>query len=440
VAFAGRPLPGWYDDAKLGIFIHWGPYAVPCYAPLANDMGEMMEHGNWADAFRATPYTEWYLNSWSIPGSPVAEHHAATYGAGTYADFVAEFVERARGATVADWVPLFAGAGARYVVPVTKHHDGFLMWRSATPNPHRRGWMAERDHIGELAAATRAAGMRFGVYYSGGLDWTFQPPPITDLASLIAAVPNTPEYAEYATAHVDELIDRFAPCALWNDIGWPRRLDPNELFARYYAAVPDGIVNDRFDIAAVARGRLHADIGTPEYSTKPRGARKWEVCRGIGRGFGYNRNETEATLLAPDDLIWMLVDIVGRGGNLLLNIGPSADGQIPFAQAMRLTALGWWLRVNGAAIYGTRPGGSTTTADGRDVRLTVDADGVRYAVVRGAPSSELRVLLDRPAEGAEIRMLGNDRALPWAWRDGELRVALPDHLPAAPATAFSISA
>jgi alpha-L-fucosidase len=164
------------------------------------------------------------------------------------------------------------------------------------------------------------------------------------------------------------------------------------------------------------------------------------VCRGIGRGFGYNRNETEATLLAPDDLIWMLVDIVGRGGNLLLNIGPSADGQIPFAQAMRLTALGWWLRVNGAAIYGTRPGGSTTTADGRDVRLTVDADGVRYAAVRGAPSSELRVLLDRPAEGAEIRMLGNDRALPWAWRDGELRVALPDHLPAAPATAFSISA
>lgn len=440
VPFADRPLPVWHDDVKLGIFIHWGPYAVPCWAPLSNDMGEMMEHGNWADAFRATPYTEWYLNSWAIEGSPVAAHHDAVYGPSvTYADFVASFVERAGGASVADWVPLFAAAGARYVVPVTKHHDGFLMWHSDVPNPHRAGWMAQRDHIGELAAATADAGMRFGVYYSGGLDWTFVPPPITDLASLIAAVPNNPEYAEYATAHVHELIERFRPCALWNDIGWPSRLDPNDLFARYYEAVPDGIVNDRFDIVRVARGQLHADIATPEYSTKPRGNRKWEVCRGIGRGFGYNREETEATLLPPDDLIWMLVDIVARGGNLLLNVGPGADGQIPFAQALRLTALGWWLRVNGAAIYGTRPGGTCVAGDGRAVACTVGADGTRFVIAQGAPSGTWAVPVDAPGEGAEVRMLGNARPLPWRWRDGTLSVELPDHLPPAPATAFSIS-
>ncbi|MFT3853660.1 MAG: alpha-L-fucosidase [Ilumatobacteraceae bacterium] len=440
VPFADRPLPAWHDDAKLGIFVHWGPYAVPCWAPLANDMGEMMEHGNWADAFRATPYTEWYLNSWAIEGSPVAAHHESVYGPSvTYADFVASFLERAGGASVADWVPLFAAAGARYVVPVTKHHDGFLMWHSDVPNPHRDGWMAQRDHIGELAAATADAGMRFGVYYSGGLDWTFVPPPITDLASLIAAVPNSPEYAEYATAHVHELIERFRPCALWNDIGWPSRLDPNDLFARYYAAVPDGIVNDRFDIVRVARGQLHADIATPEYSTKPRGNRKWEVCRGIGRGFGYNREETEATLLSPDELIWMLVDVVARGGNLLLNVGPGADGQIPFGQALRLTALGWWLRVDGAAIYGTRPRGTCVAGDGRAAACTVGADGTRFVIAQGAPSGTWSVPVDAPGDGAEVRMLGNARPLPWRWRDGTLSVELPDHLPPAPATAFSIS-
>ena len=173
--FAGRPLPQWYDDAKFGIFIHWGPYAVPCYAPVDRDMGELMRAGDWAEVFKWSPYTEWYLNSWALEGSPTAAHHAATYGELSYTSFVDEFRARSGGADVAQWVPLFAQAGARYVVPVTKHHDGFLMWRSGIPNPHREGWMAERDHIAELASATRAAGLRFGVYYSGGIDWTFQP-------------------------------------------------------------------------------------------------------------------------------------------------------------------------------------------------------------------------------------------------------------------------
>ncbi len=106
---------------------------------------------------------------------------------------------------------------------------------------------------------------------------------------------------------------------------------------------------------------------------------------------------------------------------------------------MRLTALGWWLRVNGAAIYGTRAGGSATASDGRDVRLTVGAEGNRYVIARGAPSGAWSVTVDEPADGAEVRLLGNERALPFAWRDGELRITLPDHLPAAPATAFSIS-
>jgi alpha-L-fucosidase len=440
VPFIGRPLPAWYDDAKFGIFIHWGPYAVPCFAPVDKDMGELFEAGDWAEVFKWSPYTEWYLNSWSLPGSATAAHHAAAHGDRTYASFVEEFRSRSAGVNVAVWAELFAAAGARYVVPVTKHHDGFLMWRSSIPNPFNDGWMAERDHIGELADAVRAQGMRFGTYYSGGLDWTFSPPPIDSFMAMINNVPSSPEYAEYATAHVDELVDRYQPSVLWNDIAWPFSLDPNDVIGRYYDRVPDGIVNDRFNMRAVGSGDLHADIVTPEYSTKANAVRKWEVCRGIGRSFGYNRMETEAMMPTVDDLVWMVADIVGRGGNLLLNVGPSADGQIPLGQAVRLTALGWWLRVNGAAIYDTRPAAnhSGTTADGREVRFTVDGD-TRFAIVRGAPPGELRLPDITAADGAEVRMLGNDRVLPHSQRGGDLVVELPDHLPPSPATVFSIS-
>jgi alpha-L-fucosidase len=435
--FEGRPLPQWYEDAKFGIFIHWGPYAVPCFAPVDHDMGELMHAGDWEAVFRNSPYTEWYLNSWAIEGSDTEAHHASMYGDRTYESFVEEFRERSRGVDVSHWVELFQRAGARYVVPVTKHHDGFLMWRSDVPNPFKQHWMAERDHMAELAAATREAGMRFGLYYSGGIDWTFQPPPIRDLAGLFACTPSSPEYAEYAVAHVHELIERFQPSALWNDIGWPSSLDPNDIIGHYYAAVPDGVVNDRFNPIAAAVGQLHCDFRTPEYSTTA-AVGKWEVCRGIGRSFGYNRMENESTFPTVDDNIWMMCDIVARGGNLLLNVGPSADGQIPMAQVLRLTAQGWWLRINGDAIYGTTGMGTATTGDGRDVGYTRRGDA-SYAIVRGAPAGEVSFPFVDPGAGAQVRMLGNSRVLPHSWHDGTLRITVPDHLPAAPATVFAIN-
>ena len=447
--FAGRLLPSWYDDAKFGIFIHWGPYAVPCFAPVDQDMGDLFAAGDWAEVFRWSPYSEWYLNSLALEGSETARHHAAVYDSRTYAEFVGEFRDRSAGVDVAVWAELFANAGARYVVPVTKHHDGFLMWRSAIANPHREGWMAERDHIGELAAASRAAGMRFGVYYSGGLDWTFTPPPIDSLASMFANVPASLEYADYAEAQVFELIERHQPSLLWNDIAWPSAADPDDTIARYYDVVPDGVVNDRFDMVGVMQGRRHADFVTPEYSTRASTTMKWEVCRGIGRSFGYNRMESAATMPTVDELVWMLADIVARGGNLLLNVGPSADGQIPLAQVVRLTGLGWWLRVNGAAIFGTRPwpGHPPTTrrgighgagSDGREVRMTCDADHV-YAIVEGAPHTEFRLGGLTLPDGSEVTMLGNDRRLPHRCIGGELVISLPDHLPDSPATVFAIS-
>ena len=440
VPFASRPLPTWYDDAKFGIFIHWGPYAVPCYAPLDNDMGDLFAAGDWTAAFRESPYTEWYLNSWALEGSSTANRHAEVYGDRSYASFVDEFRARSRDVDVTRWAELFAAAGARYVVPVTKHHDGFLMWQSSIENPRRAGWMAERDHVGELSVATRAHGMRFGVYYSGGLDWTFNKPGFDSIVGLVQNIPVTQEYCDYATAHMHELVDRYAPSLLWNDIAWPMPLDPNDVFRYYYDHVPDGIVNDRYNLIAVGRGELHADIATPEYSTKASRDRKWEVCRGIGRSFGYNRMETEATMPSASELVWMLVDIVARGGNLLLNVGPTADGQIPMAQAARLTAVGWWLRVNGDAIYGTRPWRlqSAVTDDGRQVRYTAKQDIV-YACVEGGPTAELRLAGVAVGQGSVVWMLGNSRELAHHMSGDDLVISLADHLPASPATVFAIS-
>ena len=133
-----------------------------------------------------------------------------------------------------------------------------------------------------------------------------------------------------------------------------------------------------------------------------------------------------------------LADIVARGGNLLLNVGPTAEGQIPSTQAARLTGMGWWLRVNGDAIYGTRPGGVTTAADGRPVAMT-HTDTTTYLIAKGGPCDELRVECPKPGDGWEVRMMGNSRVLPHTWADGELRIALPDHLPASPATVFAIN-
>ena len=195
------------------------------------------------------------------------------------------------------WAKLFAQAGVRYVVLVSKHHDGWTLWPSATPNPFLPGWHATRDLVGELGVAVRAQGLRYGLYYSGGLDWTFEPGPIRDLPSLMKCIPQSAQYLAYANAHWRELIARYAPCVMWNDIGYPREADLVQLFADYYAAVPDGVVNDRF----VFGRQPHLDFNTPEYSAiADIYPRKWELTRGIGLAFGYNRNETPATFpLAP---------------------------------------------------------------------------------------------------------------------------------------------
>ena len=145
---------------------------------------------------------------------------------------------------------------------------------------------------------------------------------------------------------------------------------------------PDGVIDDRF-------GVKHSDFKSPEYETLDKiSETKWEECRGLGRSFGYNRAEGEAETIAPDELIYLLVDIVSKNGNLLLDVGPEADGTIPPVQMSRLQALGAWLRQNGEAIYGSQPWKRAVgeTADGIKVRFT-RKDSTVYATVMGQPKS-----------------------------------------------------
>ena len=188
----------------------------------------------------------------------------------------------------------------------------------------------------------------------------------------------------------------------------------SDLLVDYLTAVPDGTVNDRFITATgrqAPRAERHyrSDFATPEYASFDTPKRfKWETCRGIGASFGFNRDETDEHHLAVDELIRSFVDIVAKGGNLLLNVGPTGDGVIPELQASRLRALGGWLGVNGEAIRGTRPWtrAQTVTREGLDVRFT-QADGAVYALLLASPSAGSTVTIPAVPDLGSIELLGH---------------------------------
>ena len=404
--------------------MHWYTSTIPAFAPITDDPFTLAKEQGERVAFLESPYSEWYWNSLHFPESSVSKYHRATFGDVPYEDFVPQFFECAQGWQPDRWASLFAASGAMYCVMGTKHHDGALLWPSDTPNPHKgASWTSTRDIVGECADAVRAEGMRFGVYYSGGLDWTFTGAAIDGWASLYQHIPQSDEYHSYVEAHYRELIRKYRPDVLWNDIGYPRFGEGcADLFAHFYNANPEGVVNDRFDFLGVMGGKSHADFTTPEYSTTPAiGSKKFEVCRGIGTSFGYNQFEDSSTYASSTELIHMLVNVVADGGNLLLNVGPMASGEIPWAQQERLLAIGQWLSVNGDAIYASEPHStrSLTTSEGLVVRLTRGADGATYAIVLGRPDShELRIA---GLPGGAVSLLGHSGFLR---RTGDL-VELP---------------
>jgi alpha-L-fucosidase len=347
-----RETPAWFRDAKLGVFVHWGPYSVPAWAEPFGVFGSVEDEEEW---FRRNPYAEWYANTIRIDGSPARRHHQETYGGADYDTFLDAWRAEAFDADAV--MDLVAATGARYFVPTTKHHDGVTLWDApgtGDRNTVRRG--PGRDLVGEFREAAARRGIRFGVYYSGGLDWHFAPAPPLVRHIDDSVRPQDRAYADYAFDHVADLIERYRPDLLWGDIEYPDAGKAEggkslvELFRRFYATRPDGVVNDRW-------GETHWDFRTSEYAhdRASEGDGAWENCRGVGFSFGHNRLEDESHSLSGPEAIRHFLDVVSRGGNLLLNIGLTASGEVPPVQRSTLEALGVWNRVHADAVFASRP-------------------------------------------------------------------------------------
>jgi alpha-L-fucosidase len=471
-------IPQWYSDAKFGIFIHWGLYSLPAFAernPSYNFQSFMHDLMDLQDCGGRIPYAEWYLNALRIPGSATARYHEATYGKDVpYTAFQKPFEDYARSVDFGQWAEFFRIVGAKYVVMVTKHLDGYTLWPTQIKHPRRKDTYGSReDLVGKVTSAVRARGLKMGVYYSGGTDWTCIDKPIRTLPDFMEHQALGKTYREYATAQWLELIERYQPSLLWNDMGFPSGPDLNALFAHYYNTIEDGLVNDRWSqinmpanpIARAiylryitfalnmlkASGKalpetkitFHYDLKTQEYSPLTEiSTRSWELTRGLGNSFGYNAQEIAADMLTGRELIHMLADVVSKNGNLLINVGPKGDGSIPDMQKRPLLELGEWLKGNGEAIYETRSWirSEGTTLENKPVRFT-QKDDCLYAIIIDECIGECLTITDVPIQDtSSIHLLGSDVGnLRWERNEGGVRITLPHAIPQQCAYTFKIT-
>ena len=364
-----RPIPGWFTDAKFGIFIHWGLFSVPSWGPTKGNVYEK--------------YAEWYWYRQSSQGKPFqsfTDFHNRTFGENIqYQDFVKNF--KAEMFDPDKWAEIIKRSGAKYVVLTSKHHEGFTLWPSAQSwNWNSMDVGPHRDLAGDLSKSVKAIGLHMGFYYSL-YEWF------------------NPLYKESPSRYVDEhmipqlkdLVTRYNPDIVWTDGEWDLPSETwksTEFLSWLYNESPvkeSVVVNDRW--GKETRGK-HGGYYTTEYDmvndasmTGVKNEHPWEECRGIGGSFGYNRNENLEQYETSESLVHILIDKVARGGNLLLNIGPTADGRIPVIMQQRLNDIGNWLAINGDCIYGTKvwenaPAvnkGSTTfyTTRGNDLYIIV---------------------------------------------------------------------
>jgi alpha-L-fucosidase len=348
-----RRIPSWFQDAKFGIFIHWGLYSVPSWAPV--DMPHELDDPVWLR------YAEWYWHSLTTgkglpegaPNGATWRFHQRVYGASfTYEDFAPLF--RAELFDGEQWAEIIRAAGARYVVLTSKHHDGFALWPSAEASKSwGRAWNSidagpKRDLVGDLTEAVGKKGLRMGLYYSL-YEW-YNPLWIADPSRYVR---------EHMHPQFRDVVTRYRPSVIFSDGEWELTSADwrsTELLKWLFEESPskdEVVVNDRWGSDT---RHVHGGYWTTEYTAGMSSLQHpWEESRGIGYSYGYNRAERAEDYHTGRELVLMLADIVSRGGNLLLGIGPTADGRIPVIMEQRLLDVGQWLLINGEAIYSTRP-------------------------------------------------------------------------------------
>lgn len=359
-----RGYPEWFNDSKLGIFIHWGLYSVPSWT-------------------KKEGYSEWAYKGWRDGGSQAVDFAKKVYGKDfKYEDFRKLF--KAELFQPQEWADLFKRSGAKYVVLVSKHHDGYAMWGSRyAPDWNSVETGPKRDVVGELTDAVKGAGLKMGLYYSLP-EWSnkLHRWEIDDKDSIGRYVD------EHMIPQFKELVTTYRPSLIFTDGEWwntAEQWHARELIAWYYNLVGDeAIVNDRWGHGA--------DYGykTPEYSAGiTMTDRPWAEVRGIGRSFGLNRNEPIENYLTEDELIRHFATLVANGGGMILNVGPAGDGQIPLLQQERLLQLGNWLQVNGDAIYGTRA--YKKHVEEKEITINRIDSTINFNWVRNSPDPRIRV-------------------------------------------------
>jgi alpha-L-fucosidase len=417
--------PEWFDDAKFGMFIDYGLYSVAGYAPK-REQGAM--------------YPDWYLYN-MYHDAEVVEYHKKTWGAGFQRDdfipkFTAENFDPEALAKIAD------EAGMRYVVPFCKHHDGFCLWPSSYTKRNVMDMGPHRDLIGPLNAACKKRNLKFGFYFSLE-EWEYPilkdgkkmvrlwnaskvPPheivPFGENAmagKITGKIPVSDFFGEYIVPQAKEFIDKYDPDLLWFDGEWATPIEETrspEIVSYFYnkaAGHKEVASNDR--LGECTRFNV-GDFYSSEYGTQmniqKQLVHKWEDCRGVSQSFGYNWQDTEKNIITVTDLIDKLVGIVSEGGNLLLIVNLDGRGALPEYIRTRLVDIGMWLKVNGEAIYATRPW--TVANQGDVLRFTQSKNGrFLYAIHRGWPQGEVSIddlFLDVTAK---IQMLGTRRDLDW---------------------------
>ncbi|MGH3384724.1 MAG: alpha-L-fucosidase [Nocardioidaceae bacterium] len=411
-----HPLPDWFDDAKFGIFIHWGAYSVPAWGPRGS-------------------YAEWYWNYLNSPGSPTYHHHRDTYGEDYDYD---EFLDawKAERFDADSWVDLFNDAGAKYFVLTSKHHEGMALWDTATSTRDAVDRGPGRDLAGELFDAAREDGkLKAGFYYSlyewFNPNYTGRQPtnPYTGAQVPYRGVEPVDDYVhDYMQPQIEELVDQYDPDILWCDGQWEKPAsywDMAPVIADYYNQAKNReqprevVVANRCKTETGNLDSRELDFQTPEYTVKDDiDPAKWESSRGIAHSYGYNQNEPIEDYLTSDQLVDSLVDIVSKNGNLLLDVGPKGDGTIPELQAERLRDIGAWLDVNGEAIYGTTYSNhAEDDAANVPIRYTMK-DGALYAIALDRPGDQLTLGGDLPFEDAtKVELLGSRGSLDWARAD-----------------------